>query len=179
MYGMIHKAAREMVVREAGEMRWGAVLEASGVGEGAFISPKVYSDETTFALIGAVSSELGIPLPVLLESFGRFWISYADSSAYGGVMALTGADLLTFLQNLDRMHAEIRVSMRDARMPSFEAHEEGPDSIRLVYRSERAGLEPFVIGLLRGLLSRFAVTGEVAEVERTNDGTVFLITLAD
>ena len=36
MYGMINKAIRTLVTREAGEEAWNQVLESSGVGDDVF-----------------------------------------------------------------------------------------------------------------------------------------------
>jgi hypothetical protein len=43
------------------------------------------------------------------------------------------------------------------RPPSFTVRDETPTSLTLHYYSERAGLAPLVVGLLRGLGARFNV----------------------
>ena len=53
MYGMINKAIRTLVTREAGEEVWEQVLEASGIDEDVYEDLEAYDDGVTFSLVGA------------------------------------------------------------------------------------------------------------------------------
>ncbi len=61
MYGMINKAIRTLVIREAGEEVWEQVLEESGIDEDVYEDLEAYDDGVTFSLVGAVSETLGVP----------------------------------------------------------------------------------------------------------------------
>lgn len=161
MYGMIHQAAREMVHVVADADTWTAILEKSGLQETHFISAQTYSDDDTFALIGAIQEVTGLPLDDLLSAFGKYWIEFAGKTSYRSVMDMAGNDLESLLENLDRMHTSIKSTMPDADMPSFLVADEDGDTLTVEYRSSRKGLEPFVKGLLLGLMDRFGETGEV------------------
>lgn len=175
MYGMIHRAAREMVRSSGGEPLWNRILQTSGLKDEAFISGLSYPDHLTFSLIGAVAQEMDLSLDETLLRFGRFWIGFADASAYAPLMTMAGDDIFDFCQNLDRMHASIQVSLPGVDVPSFRVLEIGETFIRIAYISNRSGLEPFVTGLLEGLLERFGHRGEVRLVGPHDPGLEFLI----
>jgi guanylate cyclase soluble subunit beta len=177
MYGMIHRAAREMVQSSGGEPLWNSILKTSGLKDEAFISGLSYPDDVTFGLIGAVAQEMNLSLEETLVRFGRFWIGFADASAYAPLMTMAGDDLFDFCRNLDRMHASIQVSLTDVDVPSFRVLEIGETFIRIAYISNRSGLEPFVTGLLEGLLQRFGHRGEVHLVGPQDPGVEFLIAI--
>jgi hypothetical protein len=164
MYGMIHQAARRMVLETADEDDWSTILDKSGLSEQHFVSGLSFDDEKTFALLGAIQEHANIPLDELLKSFGEYWIKYAGETSYGGMMRMAGNDLVSILTNLDRMHVSIAAQMPGALMPSFEVLDTSDEQITVRYRSERNGLEAFVVGLLQGLLNRFNDVGEIRYV---------------
>ena len=178
MYGMIHRAARQMIRDSNDAEAWVRVLNATGLEDDAFISAQVYSDEVTFNLIGAISNELGTPVPDLLVQFGRYWVAFAASSPYSQILSLAGDDIATFIGNLDRTHASVKASMPGAVLPSFLLVRADERSLQVAYRSPRQGLEPFVLGLLQGLLEHFNEKGDVTEIGPSQDGVDFLIRFA-
>ncbi|MFM1960767.1 MAG: hypothetical protein RL588_2284 [Pseudomonadota bacterium] len=177
MYGMIHRAAREMVTDAGGARLWNNILTRSGLQDEAFISGLSYPDEMTLGLIGAVAQEMNLSLEETLVRFGRYWIGFADASAYSPLMTMAGDDIFDFCRNLDRMHASIQVSLPDVDVPSFRVLEMGETFIRLAYVSNRDGLEPFVTGLLEGLLQRFGHQGQVRMVGAGDPGVEFLVAI--
>ena len=90
-------------------------------------------------------------------------------------MAMAGDDLVTFLGNLDRMHASVKASMPGAVLPTFYLMTSDVSHLTVSYRSPRSGLEPFVRGLLEGLLDHFHVSGVVEELGPSQNGVDFLI----
>ncbi|MDX2233546.1 MAG: heme NO-binding domain-containing protein [Hyphomonadaceae bacterium] len=177
MYGMIHRAARTMSIDVMGEAGFKALAADAGFDEGDFLSAHVYPDTRTLALVAAIADRTGQTVDGALAAFGRFWISYADKSAYGPVMRMNGDTLAEFLGNLDRMHATIQRVMPETRMPSFDVLASGPARIDVLYRSERTGLEPFVGGLMEGLMQRFGHQGHVSCTPHA-EGALFTLHLA-
>lgn len=177
MYGMIHRAARTMCIEVLGAPAWAELAASAGFDEGDFLSAHVYDDARTFALVSAIADKAGLTVAQALEAFGRFWITYADQSAYGQVMRMNGDTLAEFLSNLDRMHATIQRVLPETRMPSFHLESSSATYVNVLYQSDRAGLEPFVRGLLQGLMIRFGDTGDITH-EPTADGIRFSIALA-
>lgn len=137
------------------------------------VSALVHPDAVTMRIMGAVARALDQDMANCLEAFGESWISFAARGSYGSFLDFLGCDLANFISNLDRMHVSIQSAMPSARMPSFTVIEAQPGFISLVYGSDREGLEPFVSGLFKGLLTRFGLTGTVACVGRRNSGIQF------
>ena len=67
MYGMINKAIRTLVIREAGEDVWDKVLETSGIDEDVYEDLETHDDSITFTFVGAVSEILNLPPSQVFE----------------------------------------------------------------------------------------------------------------
>lgn len=174
MYGMIHKALRELAIEKAGEDAWRDIASECKLDSEHFISGQHYSDDVTNALVAAVAAKTRTDAEVLLKEFGRHWIRFAQGSNYVGVLDMAGDDLVTFLENLDRMHASIKTTMPEAVMPTFQVNAANAKEIVIIYKSPRQGLTPFVEGLLEGVLERFNEKGEISS-KPCNDGAEFRI----
>jgi hypothetical protein len=176
MYGLIHSAARQMVLDQFGGETWRSALERSGLSELHFIHGEVYADEVTLGLIGAIVETTRMPVDALLFEFGRYWITYVSGSAFSRAMAMSGNDFVSFVEGMDRLHRGVRTAMPMARMPSFEVLSSTPHVVEVLYVSERAGLDAFVAGLLTGLLERFGQKGVVTHAS-ASDGIVYSIAI--
>ena len=174
MYGMIHKAAREMALEEFGEEAWAAVLDTCALDDRHFISGQYYNDETTMALIGELVTQTGMTAEDLLDAFGQHWVKFVSASVYKSVIDMTGDNLVTFIENLNRMHDSIKATMSKAVLPSFRVLENSAPVIRVLYKSPRTGFEYFVKGLLEGLMDKFGETGTVS-FKAVGGGTEYLI----
>lgn len=172
MYGMVHTAARSMVVETMGEAAWQNVLAQADLQGEHFISGQCYSDAVTFALIDAATKVSGVNKTDLLKRFGKYWIGYTAKSSYGTMFRVGGDQLETFLTNLNRMHASVHATMPESRMPSFEMLRNEHGRIDVLYTSDRTGLTAFVEGLLKGLMEYFGETGYITH-EETPEGEVF------
>lgn len=175
MYGMIHRAIRSMIIEEKGEDVWNDLERRTGFSPAEMISGEVYSDEITLALLAAASDCMKISAEELLIRFGKFWIFFAERGSFSHIMDFTGKDIESFVANLDRMHEGVRAVMPQAVMPSFKVVDTAPGMISVSYSSPRAGLEPFVLGLLHGLLDRFGLDGNVEQGERRDDALVYVL----
>ncbi len=179
MYGLIHRAVRQMATDRLGAEQWRVLSRAADVHDDDMISAKVYSDETTMRLIGAVSAELDVPMEDMLEQFGQYWVRFAGESAYAPMLDLAGSNLLDCLFNLDRLHSGIKLTLPDAELPSFSVLDHGRGYVNVRYSSIRVGLEPFVKGLLAGLLARFDLVGSVVAIGPSDLGIVFHVVFED
>jgi len=179
MYGMIHQAVRAMVIDELGEEEWSSIERKLGIGPSELISQSVYEDSLTFGLIASSSESLAVPINDCLERFGKYWIRFAERGSYGAIMDFTGRTFVDFIENLDRMHQAVIAAMPEAKVPSFSVVVQEEGRLLIKYQSERSGLEPFVVGLLRGLLVRFGLAGEVEPVSGLTNYSEFLVTYRD
>lgn len=177
MYGMIHRALRQMMIDRLGPSAWAKVELETNTGPADLISLCVYGDSKTIALIAASAARLGLPVDEALRDFGRYWVRFAELSSFGPIMDFTGEDLVTFIDNLDRMHRSVVLAMPDARVPSFSLLDETRERLLVRYRSDRTGLEHFVVGLLEGLMDRLNETGTVEIAGRDGQAIDFAIHL--
>lgn len=165
MYGMIHKAIRDMVSTVHGEDAWRQVLSESGAGDSDFLSLHSYDDQIAYNLVGACSSILGAPAEACLEDFGRFWILVTASEHYGEMMRSYGQDTFSLLMHMNEMHERISSTFSGYKPPHFTVESTGDSSCLLHYRSIREGLSPFVTGLVLGLGEFY---GEKIDIELDN-----------
>jgi hypothetical protein len=168
MYGLINKAVEDLVRRKFGDAAWDRIRARAGLTDEPFISMQQYDDTVTETLVAAASAELGAPPEAILEEFGAFWVRYTSESVYGELMKTAGRTLPEFLRNLDQIHTRIKLSFPHLQPPSFLVRDETATSLSLHYFSERKGLSPLVVGLLKGLAERFDL--QVSIEQRRVDG---------
>ena len=165
MYGLVNKAVEDLVVSGHGEEVWARIRAQAGATDIAFISMDPYPDELTFRLVGAASEVLEIPVGELLHAFGRHWMLFTAREGYAELLDASGSSFFDFVANLDGLHTRLGLAFRELRPPSFVCHQLDERTARLEYYSERAGLQPMVVGLLQGLGERFGHEIEVELVE--------------
>jgi len=155
MYGIIHKAIRSAVLLHTDEKVWLSILERAELTDEHFLSPAPYDDNITFQLIENVAGVMEITPADALRCVGEHWVDYAKGAGYGSIFGMAGRDLKTFLSNLDRMHKSLKVTLRDAVMPSFTLLRSDEVGFEILYRSQRSGLAPFVEGILTGVCRHY------------------------
>ncbi len=178
MYGLINQALEDFVVKGYGASAWRSILQSAGINQEVFIAMDGYPDETTYKLVGAATEVLRLDTSQVLEAFGEHWVLYTAQLGYGEMLAMFGSDLKSFLNNLDNLHSHVGMSFPALMPPSFSVEEiEGDTGLLLHYRSERAGLAPMVVGLLKGLGKRFSqeITVDQTGFKGANDHDVFRI----
>lgn len=180
MYGLIHKAMREMIISDFGADAWENVSARAKVPEDSYLAMESYEDSTTFAIAGAISEALDTPLDQCLELFGEFWMSRFAPQNYEMLLRASGNKLFDFLENLDGLHDRITATFIGYSPPSFRLQRESDLRATLTYSSVRSGLTPFVIGLLKGMQKRFdtPITIESVEVTQRQEGDQAIIKLS-
>ena len=157
MYGLVNKAIEDLVTREHGEDTWWQVVEKAGLEHAGFVGMEQYPDAVTYGLVGAASEVLGVPAEQLLEAFGEFWVLYTATEGYGELLEMSGRNFEEFLNNLDNLHMRVGLNFPELQPPSFRCEKVGEGTYHLRYLSDRAGLAPMVIGLVKGLAAKFGV----------------------
>jgi predicted hydrocarbon binding protein len=170
MYGLVNKAIADMVKSRFGEETWQQIRQKASVENETFLSMEGYPDDVTHRLVRAGSEVLGLSPAEIMQAFGEFWVQYTAAEGYGELMDMSGDDLPEFLQNLDNLHARVGVSFPQLKPPAFESTEVDENTLTLEYRSEREGLAPMVIGLVKGLGNRFDTEVEVDQTKSRDQG---------
>ena len=164
MYGLVNKAIEDLVVSSAGEETWRRIKKSAGLQELQILDTSNYDDEDTYKLVHAASEILDQPAEEILYSFGKHWVMYTGKKGWANLFAASGEDLVSFLRNLDDMHARVNVAMPEGRMPEFTLIEKD-GSYQLEYKSQREGLAPMVSGILVGLAEQFEEQWEIKHVD--------------
>jgi hypothetical protein len=178
MYGLVNQALEDFVRRGYGDAAWNRIRASAGLNLDMFVSMDSYPDDITYKLVGAATEVLELDAAQILEAFGEHWVLYTAEAGYGEMLAMFGSDLRSFLFNLDNLHSHVAMSFSHLRPPSFQVEPvDGADSVLLHYRSERPGLAPMVIGLLKGLGKRFSQDIRIRQTARRgpDDHDVFRI----
>ncbi len=175
MYGMVNRAVKGLVVDSAGTAAWEEICAKAGLTTTDFNDTVVYDDAVTFDLVAAASDVLATPAEEILEGFGRHWILFTGREGWGPLFDIAGDDLRTFVGGLDALHARVQASMPNCRMPSFAVQSADDASLVVEYRSERDGLAPMVVGLLKGLAEYFDEPWSVTHSGRHGDAELFLL----
>lgn len=182
MYGLVNQALEDFVIQGYGTSAWDRIRQGAGINHEMFIAMDGYPDETTYRLVGAATDVLGLGATQVLEAFGEHWVLYTAQSGYGEMLAMFGSDLRSFLNNLDNLHSHVGMSFPALRPPSFTVEEIGGNAgLLLHYRSERVGLAPMVVGLLKGLGKRFSqeIIVQQTAFQGADDHDVFRIDYVD
>jgi len=170
MYGLVNRAIQDLVIKSSDPATWERIKVRAGLDVDTFLSMETYPDEVTVGLVVAAATELETTPDVLLESFGEHWVTYAAQHGYRDLMQARGDSLFAFIARLDDLHARLSLIFPKLRPPSFKTEEIDARTLRLHYVSQRSGLTPFVVGLVRGLGLLFGVTLDVKVDRRREDG---------
>ena len=162
MYGLINRAIEQMVTTDHGESGWRRICTRAQADADGFIAMQPYPDDLTYRLVGAASEELQRPAAEVLEAFGEHWILYTAEEGYAELLRAAGSNLRQFLGNLNDLHGRVETIFPEMHLPVFRVEDLAPDRYHLYYGSQREGLAPMVIGLVKGLARRF---GQRVEVE--------------
>lgn len=155
MYGLVNRGIEDMVTQQFGREAWKSIKRDAGVEVDVFVRMEAYPDELTYNLVGSASRILELPVPDILDGFGRFWTQYTGREGYGEFLEAAGSSLWEFLHNLDELHSRVGLIYPKLTPPSFSCSEVTEQSLVLHYYSQREGLAPMVIGLLQGLSLMF------------------------
>jgi len=169
VYGMINKSIEALITTQYGEDAWNEIVAEAGIGRPDYVLMRNYDDEETYKLVGAATKVLGVSSEDVLESFGAYWVGYAEIG-YGELLRFTGETFAEFVSNLDEMHARIKLAFPELRPPSFTSIPHHDGTLEIHYRSERDGLQPVVRGVLHGLAKRMGITLTIRETTDPTDG---------
>lgn len=164
MNGLINQAVEQLFTSLKGEASWRGVCAHAGVAADGFVSRRSYDDDITYRLVNSVSEYLRITPEQVLEALGELWVTFTVQAGYEDVMTATGSNLREFLVNVNETHGRIEVIFDGLRMPFFRVEDVSDTEYRLFYASERDGLAPMVLGLVKGSARRFGQPVEVVQV---------------
>jgi hypothetical protein len=170
MYGLVNKALQDMVQSRFGKSQWDLIRQKAAVDIEVFVSNHSYRDDVTYLLVGAAVEVLGAPADQVLRDFGRHWILTTAHEGYAQLLGAGGHNFPEFLENLPNFHARVSLIFPYLQPPRFKCTEVIGNCLLLHYYSHRAGLAPFVMGLVDGLGTMFRTPVQVShEIARGAD----------
>lgn len=167
MYGMVNNALQALTLEKLGEQAWLQACSHAGHSDGFFLSLETYPDSVTYQLVGKLSELFELSPTEFLELFGKYWISYAQTTSYAPLLQ-SFKNLEECLTHLNAMHQRIAHTLSNLNAPTFTFDPEAKGGI-LIYQSNRAGLTPFVVGLLKGLAEMYKQPIKITLME-SSDG---------
>ncbi|XP_076467973.1 guanylate cyclase soluble subunit beta-1-like [Babylonia areolata] len=168
MYGFVNYALELLVLRNFGAEAWEKIKQEAALEmDGHFLVRLVYEDAVSYDLVGAASKVLKIPASDILELFGKMFFDYCKESGYDKILKVLGGTTADFLQNLDALHDHLSSIYPGMRAPSFRCTEREEDGATILhYYSERPGLEPIVIGIVKAVAKELHNAAVEVEVIR-------------
>jgi len=168
MYGLVNQAIKSMVLEHADEKIWKNICAEIKIPSEDFESFIQYPDEMTLNLVLQISSTLKLEPAVLLEEFGKFFVKYARNSEYQSILEAFGKSPVELIESLDSLHARLGLLFDNLKPPSFWVDRVSEREILVHYSSQRQmPLEPFVVGLIKGIFNMFNQTCNVEIITGT------------
>lgn len=122
---------------------------------GAYTSIGTYPHSEMISLVVALSNQLHIPVPNLVQAFGEHLLGQFAKKY--SIFFDEAKDLFTFLKSIDNhIHIEVKKLYPDAELPRFEcSHPNGnPNELTMIYSSERA-MSDLAAGLIDGAVKYY------------------------
>lgn len=170
MYGLVNRALQNLVIQKLGQEAWREICETAQVEDHNFINFMPYPDAVTYRLAEATAKRMNQTVAQVLEAFGEHWILFTADEGYGDLMKMCGNTMVEFLSNLNSLHARIQLIHPNVIPPKIICSEIQESSLKLSYYSNRPGLAPMVVGLLKGLGKRFGVSLTITQVRSREEG---------
>ncbi|AEF54717.1 heme NO-binding domain-containing protein [Marinomonas posidonica] len=154
MKGAVFTNFQEMIEEQFGMECWETLLEKCNLPSGGiYTSSETYDDEEILSLVVALSEHSSIPVPDLVEAFGRYLYDGLAHSLPPSMMDFP--DLWSLLEAVDSViHVEVNKLYPDASTPSILVTEKRDNGVTLYYQSPRK-LCLLAIGLIHKAAESF------------------------
>lgn len=179
MHGTVTHAMREMIQSTHGHDVWAKACSWSGLdADTVILASRNYPDALMHQVASGACAVLEKQPEELLREFGRYWILEVTANRYGGLLEMCGSTFREFMLHLPEFHDRVMLLYPEIRAPEFSSLELDNEDFKVLYRSHRDGMQPFVQGILEGICRRFGVEKTVTIRSRRGDerdADVFMI----
>lgn len=177
MKGIVFTELIEMVEKDLGiEIADRMISGAHTKNDGAYTAVGTYDHDELIQLVISLSGETGIPVPELVQVFGRHLFGRFNAlypQFFRGVES--AIDFLPMVETY--IHVEVRKLYPDAELPSFEC-EQHEGVLEMTYRSKRPFAD-LAEGLILACVEHFQDEIEVSRADLGDqNGTEARFTLA-
>ncbi|WP_203250006.1 heme NO-binding domain-containing protein [Cysteiniphilum marinum] len=160
MKGLIFTSLCGFVEEKFGLIYWDKLIRETAPGsEGIYTASKTYDDAEIFSYIDYISKDKNIPVPDLLQNFGKYLFSELYDFHKTLMKNYNLFDDFIMAIN-DVIHFEVRKLWDNTVLPTLEAKHVDDRKIEILYRSERK-LCFLAIGLIEGAAKEYNVTVKI------------------
>ena len=161
MHGSILVGLKKFVEDNVGPSAWTQILDKAGLSSRLYLSSQAYPDEEVGKIVAAGSEITGMPVPVLLETFGTALGEHLVS-AYSTLLDPAWKTLDVIERTEHTIHRVVRLRDPQATPPELFCTRVSADEVTIEYASERK-LCIVARGLLRGIANHFGEQISVTE----------------
>ena len=142
--------------------------------EGIYTSVGTYSHKEMFLMVAKLSELKGIPVPDLLQLYGRYFFNVLSS---GYPQFMDQPNMFVFFESIDDyIHPEVLKLHPEAELPQFKSTIINKNEMSLLYTSSRK-MADFAIGLINGAADFYNNKVLLEKVEVKNNGEIVLINI--
>ncbi|MBY0535836.1 MAG: heme NO-binding domain-containing protein [Chitinophagaceae bacterium] len=174
MKGMVFTGFLEMVENQFGFVTASKIVNESNLqSKGVYTSVGTYDHKEIVNLVVSLSNNTGIPIPDLLEAFGKYLFAMLAKSYPQMINRDSG--LFAFLSKIDNyIHPEVLKLYPDAELPRFSVINYTESELVLTYHSARK-MEHLALGLFKGSIDHFSETATVDMEPLSTGDTKFIL----
>ncbi|CAG9858830.1 unnamed protein product [Phyllotreta striolata] len=155
MYGMLLESVQHFVRLEYGEDVWQKTLTMADCKFSVFNTHQTYPDSTMSSLASALASITNQTADDTMMFFGRCFVRFFSNFGYDVTIKATGRYFADFLNSIDNIHSQFRISYPKMKSPSMYLTDIDKGGCVLMYRSTRSGLTHYVMGQLMQIAKDF------------------------
>ncbi|XP_060524248.1 soluble guanylate cyclase 89Db-like [Cylas formicarius] len=181
MYGMLLESVQHFVQLEYGDEIWQRALQMSECKYTVFNTHQVYPDHIMANLASALAQITAKSYDSFMTFFGKCFVRFFSNYGYDETIKATGRTFTDFLENVDNIHSQFRLSYPKMKSPSMYLTKIDENGCVLVYRSKRNGFTHYLMGQLNQIARELfdltlRATVLSSEVRQVDGKTIFKVT---
>lgn len=163
MKGVIFNALFEMVEQQMGDAMLERVIEGANLPHlGSYTAAGNYPDHEMLALVQQLHLQTSLPIPDLLEAFGKYLFHFLHQGYSHFFKNVTDAfQLLSSVHHY--IHVEVKKLYPDTLLPTFTVEVLTPTTLVMLYESPRA-MGDLARGLIKATLEHYHENYQLEEV---------------
>ncbi len=166
MLGLIFCKLKDFVETSFSEAVWQELLSECNIKRPAYHDTIVYPDEELFCLIGKAVKKSGIPLPDLLEKFGKFIAPSLIEQGKQWKLIRNTWKTFEVTENLFSIHKGVLMfSSQATNPPDIQAKRISDTEIEVCYSSSK-NIPELAVGVLKGIGKYYNENLEVNIISR-------------
>lgn len=171
MHGVIFCELKSYVEKTLGLPMWMRITKEANLPAKQYSGFRCYPDEELMNLIGTASRISEIPVPALVESFGKYLgpilvqarIHLYFSGIHSCPVAKPEWDLFDVISNTENMiHTIVHVALPGSEPAILDTKRNGQNEVKIIYTSKRK-LCWLARGIIQGISSHYKTPVEITE----------------